>query len=145
MDLHIDDFYKDVSKTWVYLYQSFPSKCELFVEDICGYEAADEFGLHSRRHMACLGAFLWLEEEGFIRHQGLIRQEGVDQAILTSRSFLLLAKPIVDLDEMEASNIEPLNKTLAEPAIDAIRAALKEQSTFKINRLVSTLLAKQSR
>lgn len=64
MDLQIDDFYKDAASGLLMLYQAFPRKLALYVEDLIGREEPDEFGLPSKRHQACLGALLWLAEEG---------------------------------------------------------------------------------
>lgn len=115
-DIHIDDFYKDTARILLQLYNAFPRKASVFVEDIAGPDQPDEFGLHSKRHMACFGAMLWLSEEGFIRYVDTIRQEAIDQAILTQQSFVRLsslsrdpqliawASPPVDAPEAVRSN-----------------------------------------
>ena len=59
--------------------------------DIAGPDQADEFGLHSRRHMACFGSLLWLAEEGYLRYVDTIRQEALDQAVLSHRAFTRLS------------------------------------------------------
>ena len=64
-DLHLLDFYKDTAQALVSLHNSFPRKIELYVEDLIGPDHVDEFGLHSKRHESCLGAFLWLAEGRF--------------------------------------------------------------------------------
>ncbi len=94
MDLQIDDFYKDAAGGLLMLYQAFPRKLALYVEDLIGREEPDEFGLPSKRHQACLGALLWLAEEGYLRYVDTIRQEAVDQAVLTGRSFTVLSMPL---------------------------------------------------
>ncbi len=38
----------------------------------------------------CLGTLLWLGEEGFLRYEDVIRQEAIDQAILTGTCFTAL-------------------------------------------------------
>lgn len=45
MDLQIDDFYKDAASGLLMLYQAFPRKLALYVEDLIGREEPDEFGL----------------------------------------------------------------------------------------------------
>ncbi|TVS16755.1 MAG: hypothetical protein EA417_08880 [Gammaproteobacteria bacterium] len=90
-DLHIDDFCKDIALVLNQLYLTFPRKSTLFVEDISGPDEPDEYGLHTARHMSCLGAILWLAEEGYIRFEDTIRQEAVDQAVLGGRMFSLLS------------------------------------------------------
>ncbi|GAA3557951.1 hypothetical protein [Marinobacter xestospongiae] len=89
-DIHIEEFYKDTAIALVQLYNAFPRRVNLFVEDIAGPDQADEFGLHSRRHMACFGSLLWLAEEGYLRYVDTIRQEALDQAVLSHRAFTRL-------------------------------------------------------
>ena len=92
-DIHVEEFYKDVAIALVQLYMSFPRRVNLFVEDIAGPDEPDEFGLHSKRHMACFGALLWLSEEGLLRYVDTIRQEALDQAVLTREAFVRLSAP----------------------------------------------------
>jgi hypothetical protein len=92
-DIHIEEFYKDTAVALTQLYGAFPRRINLFVEDIAGPDEPDEFGLHSKRHMACFGALLWLEEEGLIRYVDTIRQEALDQAVLTRTAFARLSAP----------------------------------------------------
>lgn len=92
-DIHIEDFYRDSAIALVQLYSVFPRRINLFIEDIAGPDEPDEFGLHSPRHMACFGALLWLEEEGLLRYVDTIRQEALDQAVLTRNAFVRLSTP----------------------------------------------------
>lgn len=92
-DIHIEEFYRDSAITLVQLYSVFPRRINLFVEDIAGPDEPDEFGLHSPRHMACFGAMLWLSEEGLLRYIDTIRQEALDQAVLTRKAFVRLSTP----------------------------------------------------
>ena len=94
MDLQIDDFYKDAAGGLLLLYQAFPRKMALYVEDLIGREEPDEFGLPSKRHQACLGALLWLAEEGYIRFDSTIAYDALDQAVLTEKGFLRLSRGI---------------------------------------------------
>ncbi len=89
-DINVDDFFKDAAKVLTQLYGVFPKRHTVFVEDICGFEEPDEFGMPSDRHLACLGTLLWLGEEGFLRYEDVIRQEAIDQAILTGTCFTAL-------------------------------------------------------
>ncbi|MEY1662234.1 hypothetical protein [Isoalcanivorax beigongshangi] len=97
-DLHIDDFCRDAALVLLHLYSSFPRPLSLYVEDICGPQSVDEVGLHSKRHMACLATMLWLAEEGYLRHEGLIYQEGIEQSVLTSKAFVQLSSLAVTAD-----------------------------------------------
>ena len=90
LDVHIDDFYMDCAATLLTGFRAFPRQQQLFIEDICGPDTVDEFGLHSDRHLAALGTVQWLQEEGYIRFSCINRQESVDDFVLTSKAFTRL-------------------------------------------------------
>lgn len=90
-DLHIDDFYKDVALVFLKLYGTFPRKTILYVDDICGQDTPDEFGLHSNRFIAGFSTMVWLAEHNYLRFDAAIKQEALDQAVLTEQGFLLLS------------------------------------------------------
>ncbi|HCM05181.1 MAG TPA: hypothetical protein DIC30_04125 [Oceanospirillales bacterium] len=92
LDVHIDDFFKDCAVILLHGFKCFPAKQILYVEDICGPDEADEFGLHSPRHLAAFGAIIWLQEEGYIRFSEIDRQESVDEFVLASKAFTRLLK-----------------------------------------------------
>ncbi len=115
-DIHIEEFYRDSAVALVQLYSVFPRRIDLFVEDIAGPDQPDEFGLHSPRHMACLGALLWLAEEGLLRYVDTIRQEALDQAVLTREAFIRLTSPAPQELTRELA--------LAEPGVPAHGTAL---------------------
>ncbi len=106
-DIHIEEFYRDSAVALVQLYSVFPRRIDLFVEDIAGPDQPDEFGLHSPRHMACLGALLWLAEEGLLRYVDTIRQEALDQAVLTREALIRLTSPAPRELTRELSLAEP--------------------------------------
>ena len=106
-DIHIEEFYRDSAVALVQLYSVFPRRIDLFVEDIAGPDQPDEFGLHSPRHMACLGALLWLAEEGLLRYVDTIRQEALDQAVLTREAFIRLTSPAPQELARELALAEP--------------------------------------
>ncbi|WP_237060592.1 hypothetical protein [Microbulbifer sediminum] len=91
-DLHIHDFYRDAGRTLLALFLQFPAPATVYVEDIAGPDTPDEFGLHSPRHLACLGAMTWLKQSGYIHFTQLVRQEAVEEASLTHSAFLLLVR-----------------------------------------------------
>lgn len=103
MDLQIDDFYKDAAAGLLMLYQVFPRKIALYVEDLIGLEEPDEFGLPSKRHQSCLGTLLWLAEEGYLRFDSTIRHQALDQAVLSEKGFLRLSAAIAVQPEWPAS------------------------------------------
>jgi hypothetical protein len=90
LDVHIDDFFKDCAVILLHGFKCFPTKQTLYTEDVCGPDDADEFGLHSPRHLAAFGAIIWLQEEGYIRFSEVDRQESVDEFVLTSKAFTRL-------------------------------------------------------
>lgn len=86
-DIHIEEFYRDSFAVLSTLYQAFPKKANVFVEDIAGPDQPDEYGLHSDRFQCCFGTMLWLQQEGFIRFESTLRQEAIDQACLTMKGL----------------------------------------------------------
>lgn len=137
-DIHIDEFYRDIGLILSRLYASFPQRCTMYVEDICGSDTPDEFGLHSDRFLGCFGAMVWLQDQGYILFDSTIRQEAIDQAVLTEKSFLTLSSqasiaPIEDIDA------EALPASVAERAItniNLLRQALKSRSSAQVARIV---------
>jgi len=90
-DIHIEEFFLDCTKILKQLYQSFPKKSNVYVEDIAGPDQPDDYGIHSDRSQCCFGAMLWLEKENFICYESTLRQEAVDQALLTSKGLHLMS------------------------------------------------------
>ncbi|WP_078083932.1 hypothetical protein [Microbulbifer mangrovi] len=125
-DLHIHDFYRDAGRILLALFQQFPAPATLYVEDIAGPDTPDEFGLHSPRHLACLGAMTWLKECGYIRFSQLVRQEAVEEAALSHHSFLLM----VTRGEDGVSNAEKLDRIVREgssPQLAELMVALMKR------------------
>ncbi|TXR40845.1 hypothetical protein FVE88_02920 [Ectopseudomonas mendocina] len=138
MDLQIDDFYKDAASGLLMLYQAFPRKMALYVEDLIGREEPDEFGLPSKRHQACLGALLWLGEEGYLRFESTIAYDALDQAVLSEKGFMRLSRGIPHaLREGEAlpPSVRRVHATLA----FQLREALAQQHGERIARLTRLL------
>ncbi|WP_226668943.1 hypothetical protein [Microbulbifer aggregans] len=122
-DLHIHDFYRDAGRILLALFQQFPAPSTIYVEDISGPDTPDEFGLHSHRHLACLGAMTWLKECGYINFAQLVRQEAVEEATLSHRSFLLL----VSRGEDGISNAQKLDEAVrhgSSPQLEALMVEL---------------------
>ena len=91
-DINIENFYKHIARILSILYATFPSKTPLYVDDVAGVDAPDEYGLHSPDYTAGFFAMLWLADEQYIRYMDTIRQDGVDQAVLTHKAFLKLTQ-----------------------------------------------------
>ncbi len=149
-DLNILDFYKDTAKILLQLHRSFPRKAEVYVEDLIGADHVDEFGLHSKRHESCFGAMLWLSDEGYLRYQSTIRQEAIDQAVLTAKAIVLLGTINLKLPNTNFSNRDskdtikndiPSFETKEHFAmIEHIRTALKSQSSDQITIIMRDFL-----
>lgn len=138
MHLHIDDFGQDVARILLQLYMNFPRPQAVYVEDISGPDQLDEAGLHGKRHMACLGAMLWLAEEGYLRYQSTLYQEGIEQAVLSNRAFTLLtATSDTDPDPALPVSVQLERATLAEQ----FRTALAARDSTRISALVRHFLA----
>ena len=54
--INIDEFFADSAKILTRLQRAFPQPIILQVDDICGAEETDEFGMHSARYLACFAA-----------------------------------------------------------------------------------------
>ncbi|MCK0536623.1 hypothetical protein [Alcanivorax quisquiliarum] len=142
-DIHIDDFCRDAALVLLHLYNQFPRPQAIYVEDISGPDTPDEVGLHSKRHMACLSTMLWLADEGYLRYDSLIYQDGIDQAVLTNKAFVLLsaaselrlATPPTDLPEALAAEKQSL--------VEQIRAAVRGGRSGEISVIIRSLLATQ--
>ncbi len=141
-DIHIDDFHHDVAKTLVMLYNQFPRKTMLYVEDISGPDSPDEFGLHSPRHEACFNALLWLAHGDYLRYETLVRQEAMDQAVLTHRAFLLLSSPFPDLVPRLTGELPEAVAKEETLTIHHVRDALKNGSSFQLADTMRTLMVR---
>ena len=143
-DLNIDDFYRDSAVIMLRLYSSFPRKTILYVDDICGSDTPDEFGLHSERHQAGFSAMVWLAEVGYISFTETIREEALDQAVLTQRGFLILSSR----SEIELGIADESDNTLPPSVMERsmtnimqIRRALQEGSSIFIQQVMHHLLS----
>lgn len=142
-DLHIDDFYRDSALIFLRLYSQFPRKIILYVDDICGADTPDDYGLPSDRYQACFSTMVWLGEQGYINHSGTIRQTALDQVVLSEKGFLLLSSR----SDLQLGTAEELNDDLP-PSVIAesqsnimhIRHALKSGSSIMIGQCIRQLL-----
>lgn len=152
-DIHIEEFFRDTAIILVQLYNAFPRKVSLYVEDISGPDSPDEFGLHSRRHRACFGTMLWLAEEGHIRYEDTISQDAVDQVVLTQPAFTRL-NAAVRTDTLPASlagtypedteGLPPAVKADLSTNIHLLRVALKNGNSSLIADTVQAVLFPQN-
>ena len=142
-DLHIDDFYRDVARIFIRLYAVFPRKCTLYVEDISGPDEPDEFGLHHPRFEACFSTMVWLAEHGYLNFEDTIRQEALDQVVLSQKAFLMLSSRSELRIAEPPPAPEPTPSVIArtQANIVQLRAAVKDGSSMAIQACVSYLLA----
>lgn len=134
-DIHLDDFYRDTARILVALYNHFPRKTTLYVEDIAGPDQPDEFGLHSPRHLACFHTILWLAQTDYLTYESLIRQEAADETVLSHRGFLLLTSALPTDDT--AHVLAPLQQLI----IHRIRHELKDGTSTTLARLMHQVIA----
>jgi hypothetical protein len=138
--MNVDDFCKDVARALLVLLRVFPRPHALFVEDLCGPDQVDEFGMPSARHLACFGALLWLAEEGWLRYVDTIRQEALDQAVLTGRSFTLLATPMPGLSPVDAADLPDAVRLEHQTHAHRLERALAERSSTRTRAAVLDLM-----
>ena len=147
-DLHIDDFYRDIGRALVLLYGHFPRRMTLIVEDIAGPDTPDEFGLPSPRHEACLQALLWLAQTDYLTFDSLVRQEALDQAVLTHRAFLTLTEYTVLSTHSGDNDADNTNLRLVAPDgpqyIQRIRHELKHGTSFSLAETMREFLARSN-
>lgn len=135
MDLHVDDFHKDAAKGLLLLYQAFPKKSTLYMDDLIGYMATDEFGLPSDRQQRCLSTFLWLAEEGYLRYHSTIRFEALDQIALSEKAFLRLSCAVEPLPEHIESAPQSVRRAQGSLA-NQLREALHGQNSERVIELM---------
>ncbi len=143
MDLQIDDFYRDAAAGLLTLYQAFPRKITLYVDDLIGHEEPDEFGLPSKRHQSCLGALLWLAEEGYLRYESTIQSLALDQVVLTEKAFLRLTRTLIDT-ETDYSELPASVRRVHSSMANQIRQALRDGHSEQLAQLTRQLFAKHT-
>lgn len=139
MDLQIDEFYKDAAAGMLLLYQAFPRKIALYVEDLIGREEPDEFGLPSKRHQSCLGALLWLAEEGYLRYDSTISYDALDQAVLSEKGFLRLSRGLPHALPSGDNPPPPAVRRVQATLAWQLREALSLHNSEKVARLTRQL------
>lgn len=146
-DIHIEEFYHDIGFIFARLYAAFPRRSNLYVEDITGPDQADEFGLHSERFLSGFSALVWLKEQGYIDFECTVKQESVDQAWLTEKSFLTLSSQAsIAIDGLleNIENLPPYPQQKAISNIAVLRKALLSRSAITMSQVVFHIL-EQSR
>ena len=138
-DLHIDDFYKDVAKIFLQLFKSFPQKSILYVEDICGPDDPDEFGLHSPRFQSCFSTVIWLAEANYLSYSSNIHQEAFEETVLSHQGFTFLTSRNFST-ELAPSNDQTALPSMSEfehqTRIATIRHTLKNESSNSLSVLM---------
>ena len=132
-DINIDDFYHDIASTLLTLYQQFPRKISLYIEDLCGPDEMDEFGLHSNRYLSCIGAVTWLFDEGYIRYKDISHLETAEECTLTKAALNKLLKPIhFTNSQSQVTSVEKQRSSLAQQ----LHLAIKEQNGMALRELI---------
>ncbi|MEM1435862.1 MAG: hypothetical protein AAGG11_17510 [Pseudomonadota bacterium] len=125
-DINIDEFFRDAARALLSLYDAFPRPIILYVEDLNGPDETDEFGLHSPRHLACYEALLWLGAEGYLRFADAIKQEALDQAVLSERAFLMLNRRPPDSDQRHLTRLRDALKARSSTQLETAMLAFME-------------------
>lgn len=143
-DLHINDFYRDCALILLRLYSTFPRKTILYVDDVSGPDTPDEFGLHTERHQSCFSAMVWLAEAGYVSFDETIKEEALDQAVLSQKGFQLLSsRSELELGFAEEDDgIPPSVMERSLTNIMQLRAALRDGSSIVIQQVMHYLLDK---
>ena len=141
-DIHIDDFYRDCALSFLRLYAMFPRKGILYVDDITGPDDPDEFGLHSERFQAGFSTLSWLAANGYIDYDEAIKQEALDQAVLSHKAFMILSsRSELDFGEDQAEDSLPASvMEHSRSNISQLRKALKSGSSIMVRQCVHYLL-----
>ena len=96
-------------------------------------------GVRGQRHLACFATLVWLGEEGYLRFEDVIRQEAIDQAVLTARCFTLLSTP----GAAEPSQHLPESvRAEQSSAIHKIRDALRDRSSPALRGVMVDLMTR---
>ena len=155
-DINIENFYKHIARILSILYEAFPAKSPLYVDDVAGVDDPYEYGLHSPDYTAGFFAMLWLADEQYIRYVDTIRQDGVDQAVLTHKAFLKLTQvsdPIYQATVYQTDDSHVVGTTQTEEAgsppsviedhmlvINQLRHALRSGDSIAIAKVVRHIL-----
>ncbi len=143
-DINIDDFLKDTATALIQLYKIFPRRHAVFVDDIHGPEELDEYGMHSSRYLACFGALIWLGEEGYLRYADTIRQDAIDQAVLTARCFTLLCAPAGNLENAGAADLPESVRIEQSTNVHRLETALQDRSSTRVRAAMLDLMARMN-
>ena len=120
----------------------------IFVDDVYQAEEPDEFGMHSDRYRACFGALLWLGEEHYLRFEASIKDEAIDQAILTARCFTLLSSPIdptVADSKQEPGDLPELVRLEHATHVHRIKSAIRHRSSIELRKAMLDFMSGMER
>ena len=139
-DINVENFYRHIAKILHILYSHFPTRAALYVDEVAGIDEPDEYGLHSPTYTAGYFAMLWLADEGYIKYADTIRQDGIDQAFLTHKAFLILTHASdTMINETLDSHPEAGSNVVSLQLADEISPSLREEKKLVINQLRDAL------
>lgn len=141
-DIHIEEFYHDMGLILSRLYASFPRRIVLYVADISGDDTPDEYGMHSDRYLSCFSAMAWLKDQGYIDFYSTVKQEAVDQVVLTQKSFLILSNQasVIIGEEPATDKLSPYIAQKSITNIAMLRRALLNRSAIDISKIVAHIM-----
>ena len=148
-DLHIEEFFGDAGRILVSLYRIFPRPVTLFVEDICGPDEPDEYGVHSHRHQACFATMLFMQVHGFISYNETIRSEALDQTSLSGACLSLLLSPMPTVHAADQaskdSSLPAIVQAEHSTAIFQLEQAVKNHDVLATTTIMQHLLQQMTR
>ncbi len=136
MHRQIDEFHQDACRALLQLYRVFPRQNSIYVDELIGFQELDEYGLPCERHQRCLGTLLWLGDEGYIRHNGLIQYEALDQAVLSEKGLLRLTR---SPSLMLLASLGCTDVTRPAPLAQLLRDALQHEDSERLSTLARLL------
>jgi hypothetical protein len=141
-DIHIEEFFLDSTKILKRLYLAFPKKSNVFVEDIAGPDQPDDYGIHSDRFQSGFGAMIWLEKEGFISFESTLRQEAIDQAVLTVKGLKLMSSICHDdyINNITDSIFPKKEGLKGLPNIDTLNHIMKHGTSSQLGLIMQHLI-----
>jgi hypothetical protein len=88
---------------------------------------------------------LWLADEGYLRYGATIRQEGIDQCVLTSDALVKLStiinRPITEADLHDVPSFEAQERLTM---VEHMRRAIQSQSSEQLIQVMRTFFQTRS-
>jgi hypothetical protein len=124
---NIDDFYYVVSEVLVALYEVFPVRQLLLVEDLVGPIQWDMTGLPDRRSQACFETLVWLSAHDLLSYRSVEpRSTGLEGVVLTQKAFVLLTGSVNWDSGPPTARIAALRDARAQRAYNDLETVIRD-------------------